>query len=63
MRIELLCTTRISPLLFILPFNDLHKNVEFSTVYHFADATNMLLVEKITQKIKQTYIERAEIYF
>ena len=56
MRIELLCTTRISPLLFILPFNELHKNVEFSTVYHFADATNMLLVEKITQKIKQTYI-------
>ena len=36
----------LGPLLFILFINDLHKNVEFSTVRHFADHINMLLVEK-----------------
>lgn len=32
---------------FFIPFiNDLNKNVEFSIVHHFADYTNMFLVEK-----------------
>ena len=38
----------LGPLLFILFINDLHKVVDFSTVHHFADDTNMLLVKKST---------------
>ena len=40
-------------LLFILFINDLHKNVEFSTVHHFADDTNMLLIEKSLKKLNR----------
>ena len=40
----------LGPLLFILFTNDLHKVVEFSTVHHFADYTNMLLIEKSLKK-------------
>ena len=40
-------------LLFILIISDLHKNVEFSTVHHFADDTNMLLVEKSLKKLNK----------
>ena len=43
----------LGPLLFILFINDLHKNVEFSTVHHFADDTNMLLVEKSCKKLNK----------
>ena len=43
----------LGPLLFILFINDLHKNVEFSTVHHFADDTNMLLVEKSLKKLNR----------
>ena len=43
----------LGPLLFILFINDLHKNVEFSTVHHFADNTNMLLIEKSLKKLNR----------
>ena len=47
----------LGPLLFILFINDLHKVVQFSTVHHFADDTNMLLIEKSPKKMNR-YIKR-----
>ena len=41
----------LRPLLFILFINDLHKAVEFSSVNHFADDTNLLLIDKSLKKI------------
>ena len=40
----------LGQILFILFINDFHKAVEFSTVYHFADGTNLLLTEKSLEK-------------
>ena len=40
-------------LLFILFINDLHKAVEFSSVHHFADDTNLLLIDKSLKKINK----------
>ena len=45
------------PLLFISFINDLDKVVEFSTVHHFTDDTNMLLIEKSLKKMNR-YINR-----
>ena len=36
----------LGPLLFLLFNNDLHKAIIHSSVHHFADDTNLLLVEK-----------------
>ena len=47
----------LGPLLFILFINDLHKVVEFSTVHHFADDTNMLLIKKSLKEMNR-YINR-----
>ena len=44
-------------LLFILFINDLHKEVGFSTVHHFADDTNMLAIEKSLKQMNR-YINR-----
>ena len=38
-------------LLFILFINDLHKAVEFSSVHHFADDTNLLLIDKSLKRL------------
>ena len=43
----------LGPLLFMLFINNLHRNVEFSTVHHFADDTNMLLSEKSLKKLNR----------
>ena len=43
----------LEPLLFILFINNLHKNIEFCTVHHFADNTNLLLVEKSLKKLNK----------
>ena len=44
--------------LLFMPFsNDLRKNIEFSTVHHFADDTNMLLVEE-SFKILNKHVNR-----
>ena len=47
----------LGPLRFILFINDLHKVVEFSTVHHFADDTNMVLIKKSLKKVNR-YINR-----
>ena len=43
----------LGPLLFILFINDLHKSVKFSQVNHFADDTNLLLIDKSLKKINK----------
>ena len=43
----------LGPLLFILFINDLQKAVEFSSVDHFADGTNLLLIDKSLKKINK----------
>ena len=40
----------LGPILFVLFINDFHKAVEFPTVHHFADDTNLLLTEKTCQR-------------
>ena len=37
----------LGPLLFIVFIDDLHKAVEFRTVHHFADDTNLLLIDHL----------------
>ena len=44
----------LGPLLFRSSMNGLHK-VEFSTVHHFTDDTNMLLIEKSLKKNEQIH--------
>ena len=41
----------LGPLLVILFINDLQKSIKFSIVHHFADNTNVLLVEKSLKKL------------
>ena len=41
----------LGSLIFILFINDLHKNIEFSTVHYFADDTNKLLLKKSLKKL------------
>ena len=43
----------LGPLLFLLFINDLHKAIQFSTVFHFADDTNLLIVDKSAAKIQK----------
>ena len=42
----------LGPLLFLLYINDLHKAIKHSSVYHFADDTNMLNIDKSPKKYK-----------
>ena len=43
----------LGTLLFILFINDLHKAVGFSSLHHFADDTNLLLIDKSLKKINR----------
>jgi hypothetical protein len=43
----------LGPLLFLLYINDLHKSIYFSTTYHFADDTNLLLIGKNAKEIQK----------
>ena len=43
----------LGPLLFLLFINDLHKAVEFSSIHHFADDTNLIVTDKTMKKINK----------
>ena len=43
----------LGPLLFLIYINDLNKCLTFSTAYHFADDTNLLITNKSLKKINQ----------
>ena len=47
----------LGPLLSIIFINDLHQAIEKNSVHHFADDTNVLLIDKSLKKIKK-YINR-----
>ena len=42
----------LGPLLFLIYINDLHNSIKHSTVYHFADDTSLLQIDKSYKKIK-----------
>ena len=43
----------LGPLLFLIYLNDLNQNIKFSRVHHFADDTNLLLVDNSLKKINR----------
>ena len=43
----------LGPLLFLLYINDLHRAIKSSTVFHFADDTNLLLIGDCIQTIQK----------
>ena len=43
----------LGPLLFLIYINDLHLSIKSSTVYHFADDTSLLQIDKSYKKIQQ----------
>ena len=43
----------MGPLLFLININDLNQAIKFSRVYHFADDTNLLLVDNPLKKINK----------
>ena len=43
----------LGPLLFLIYINDMNLAVESSTIFHFADDTNLLYYPKTIKKLKQ----------
>ena len=43
----------LGPLLFLIYINDLNQAIKFSRVHHFADDTNLLLVDNSLKKISK----------
>ena len=43
----------LDPLLFLLYINDLHNAIKFSSVYHFADDTNLLNINTSPKKMQK----------
>ena len=53
----------LGPLLFLLYINDFHRAIKSSTVFHFADDTNLLLIGDSVKTIeKQLNIDLKELY-
>ena len=53
----------LGPLLFLIYINALHNAITFSKVYHFADDTNLLHIDKSSKKIqKQMNIDLKSLY-
>ena len=42
----------LRPLLFLIYINDLNQSIKFSKVYHFADDTNLLNINKSIQVVQ-----------
>ena len=50
-------------LLFLIYINDLHNAIKYSKVYHFADDTNLLQIEKYPRKMqKQVNLDLKSLY-
>ena len=45
----------LGPHLFVLFINDLHKAAEFSSLHHFADDANLLLIDRSLKKISEYF--------
>ena len=45
----------LGPLLFLIYINDLNQAIKYSRVHHFAENTNLLLVDNSLKKDKQTH--------
>ena len=50
-QIRNVCEKDLGPLLFIVFINDLKKSVKILKVHHYADNTNLLLIEKSLKKL------------
>ena len=53
----------LGPLLFLLYINDLHAAIKYSTVYYFADDTNLLNINSSPKQLqKHLNIDRKQLY-
>ena len=43
----------LGPLLFLLYINDLHVAIKHCTVHHFADDTNLLIINKLLKRLNK----------
>ena len=53
----------LGPLLFSIYINDMHKSVNKSTVFHFADDTNLLFSHKNPKELKKTMNKELKLLF
>ena len=52
----------LGPLLFLIYINDLHNAIKYSKVYHVADDTNLLHIEKSKKMQKQINLDIKSLY-